>query len=273
MPPLSIFQELRLQESGGGPHDVHAVKVQDIVGLVLLVCLLDLGQDLCIVANSARRRDQSGGVDEAHTDAVDGAVQQLHLGSHLTFALIQFHCQSHLYVKAILGSVKQAGREEGRRERTFLVPSAKLEGAGRPSRLWMVAVLPVPAMPMQRMVAVKGSSSGGPCCCSWRSASAMAASKGLRLGPPLFGTRMLSARSSLCAIHGSAFHAGNLLKDNGEFQQLPWLTASPRLHVYVPCSKVSAWCKGSLPYLYTTCCTMLERGFSPRRRAMRSSST
>ena len=83
---------------------------------------------------------------------------------------------------------------------TFLVPSAKFEGAGRPSRLWMVAVLPVPAMPMQRMVAVNGSSSGGPCSASWRSASAKATSKGLRLGPPLLGTRMLSARSSL---HGT----------------------------------------------------------------------
>ena len=32
-------------------------------------------------------------------------------------------------------------------------------------------------------------------------------------------------------------------------------------------------CDDVLPYLYTTCWTMLERGFSPRRRAMRSSNT
>ena len=63
----------------------------------------------------------------------------------------------------------------------------------------MVAVLPVPAMPRHSIVAVNGSSSGGPCCSSWRVASAMATSKGLRRGPLLFGTRMLSARSSLHA--------------------------------------------------------------------------
>ncbi len=67
--------------SAEGPYSVHAVKVEDIVGLVLLVCLLDLRQDFRVVADSAGGRHQAWGVNEAHTDAIDGAIQQLHLGS------------------------------------------------------------------------------------------------------------------------------------------------------------------------------------------------
>ena len=60
-------------------HHVHTVKIEDVVWLVFLVCLLDLCQDLCVVGHSTGRRHQAGRVNEAHTDAIDGPFQHLHL--------------------------------------------------------------------------------------------------------------------------------------------------------------------------------------------------
>ena len=72
---------LNCKLSGSAAYSVHTVEVEDIVRLVLLVELLDLGQDLGIVANSAGRWHQAWCVNETHTDAIEGALQNLHLRS------------------------------------------------------------------------------------------------------------------------------------------------------------------------------------------------
>jgi len=67
--------------SASAAYSIHSVEVEDIVRLVLLVELLDLGQDLGVVANSAGRWHQAWCINETHTDAIEGALQNLHLRS------------------------------------------------------------------------------------------------------------------------------------------------------------------------------------------------